>query len=177
MTGQGSTGAERSEAVLQGSFRVSGDPNLVLSTVLGSCVAVCLHDPLARIGGMNHFLLPRDRAGLSGDLRYGTYAMELLINALLKQGALKRNLVAKAFGGARMMDGLSDIGGANVAFARDFLRREEIPVVAENLGGASARRVRFWPATGAAKLMIIPRSQALPELPPPPSVAGQVTLF
>jgi chemotaxis protein CheD len=151
------TVADRSIPVIQGEFNVSASPQDVMSTVLGSCVAVCLHDPVRQIGGMNHFLLPfgEDRA-TTKPVRYGLYAMEMLINALMKEGASKDRLQAKLFGGAKIMADLRDIGTANAAFARDFLRTEGIPCLAESLGGTNARRVVFRPFTGAARVMLVP---------------------
>lgn len=145
----------RYEVVVQGDYRISDDPGLVLSTLLGSCVAVCLHDRVAKLGGMNHFLLPGGGGMRGRSLRYGVHAMELLINALLKRGARKADLAAKVFGGGRMSSALRDIGGGNIAFARAFLSREGIPIVAESLGGTRARRLHFWPATGRVRMLFV----------------------
>lgn len=130
-----------------------------MSTVLGSCVAVCLWDPEAAVGGMNHFLLPfgPELAG-GGPVRYGVHAMEVLINALLKQRARRGNLRAKLFGGARITTNLGDIGAANARFAQEFLATEEIPCVAESLGGTSARRIMFRPSTGHVRQLLVPNS-------------------
>lgn len=141
--------------VIQGDFHISDDPDAVLSTVLGSCIAVCLCDPLRGVGGMNHFLLPSREGAQGANVRYGAYAMELLINGLLKAGADRARLEAKMFGGASMMGNLRDIGGSNAAFARGFLKDEGIPCRAESVGGTSARRIRYWPTTGQAKQMLI----------------------
>jgi chemotaxis protein CheD len=128
----------------------------VLSTVLGSCVAACLRDPVSGIGGMNHFLLPGEDTTSSNptmdDMRFGTAAMEFLINALLKHGAIRSRLEAKVFGGAVMIGGSSEtsVGTKNAAFAMRFLAREGIPVAAEDLGGDRPRRVNYEPATGRA---------------------------
>ncbi len=168
--------------VIQGEFRVSDRPGDVLSTILGSCVAVCLHDPVAKIGGMNHFLLPGDTSKDSSELRYGTNAMELLINSLRKQGAEQSRLVAKVFGGARMIARKSSIGEANAKFAFWFLETEQIPVVSKNTGGDRGRKLRFWPTTGRAQLMLIEdRLVEEVEAPTPRAPAtpddGDVTLF
>jgi chemotaxis protein CheD len=168
---------ERIETVIQGSFRLSSDPKLILSTVLGSCVAVCLFEPRAKVGGMNHYLLPQDRQGGSGDVKYGTYAMELLINGLLKAGAEKSGLVAKIFGGAKMFDNLNDIGAANAAFGLAFLARENIPVLAKDFGGVSARRVQFRPAWGTARMLTVPRSEVEEKLTPVKPAAPDIELF
>lgn len=140
----------------QGEYHASRDP-VVLSTILGSCVAVCLHDPASGIGGMNHFLLPDgQRSHDSRSERYGVNAMEQLINAMLRFGARRGGLVAKAFGGANMTPRLSPIGDANAAFTRDFLAAEGIACLAESFGGVNARRVMFWPQTGRAQQMVVP---------------------
>lgn len=171
--------AERLINVIQGDYIISRDPNAVLSTVLGSCIAVCMYDPETGIGGMNHFLLP-SREGAEGEnVRYGAYAMELLINGLLKKGARRSSLRAKMFGGASMMGNLRDIGGSNAAFARQFLRDEGIPCTAESVGGNSARRVKFWPVTGRVRQLLVapdaaPVERPLPEAKP---VAHEITLF
>ena len=155
---------EQTTTVLQGEFRISEDPGEVMSTILGSCVAACMFDPVARIGGMNHFLLPEGSSGSSKQVKYGAYAMELLINGLLKQGARRDRLVAKLFGGATITEGLGDIGTANAEFARWFLDGEGIPCASESLGGRYARRIKFWPVSGQAKQLIVPNpSQDLTE--------------
>jgi chemotaxis protein CheD len=136
--------------VIQGESHVSADPLAMMTTILGSCVAACLFDQRAGVGGMNHFLLPGDSGG-DENLRYGVHAMELLINGLLRLGARRENLRAKLFGGARMVTGLSDIGAKNAAFANEFLAREGLVCVGGSLGGDHARRIQFWPTTGRAR--------------------------
>lgn len=161
----------------QGDFHASRDP-VVLSTILGSCVAVCLYDPAAGVGGMNHFLLPD--GGDSHDARserYGVNAMEQLINALLRLGARRAGLVAKAFGGANMSPRLAPIGDANSSFTRKFLATEGIACLAESLGGSNARRVMFWPQSGKAQQMIVPGTVEETRLPIERSVKPDVTLF
>lgn len=143
--------------VIQGDHRISDLPETVMTTVLGSCVAACLYDPLRRIGGMNHFLLP-DTAG-SSDIRYASAAMEQLVNSLLKQGASRERLEAKLFGGGRMLKGLPDIGRRNGEAAMAFLRGEGIRLRAQSLGGTQARRVRFWPTTGRAQQLLLVDTQ------------------
>jgi chemotaxis protein CheD len=144
-------------AIVQGEHAVSRDPETVFSTVLGSCVAVCLHDPAAGAGGMNHFLLPGEPADLQKrDVeRYGVYLMEVLINDLMKLGARRERMRAKVFGGATILRGLGAIGAANAEFAKNFLRHEGIRVVAEDLGGERARRLQFWPASGRARQLYV----------------------
>ena len=171
---------EKVVTVIQGEYRISEDPTVVFSTVLGSCVAVCLYDLKRGIGGMNHFLLP-SRAGKDGaNERYGAYSMELLINGLLKQGAQRGRLVAKLFGGAKMMSNLGDIGTSNAKFAHEFLANESIQIAGESLGGTSARRVRFSPVSGRARQLLVAGEVAevapIVAAPKPPETSD-VTLF
>lgn len=157
-------------AVVQGEFKTSSDPGMLLSTILGSCVAVCLHDPVCQLGGMNHFLLPfGQEEGANRPVRYGLFAMEMLINSLMKDGAKKSRLQAKLFGGARISTDLRDIGQSNATFAREFLATEGIPCLAESLGGNNARRVVYHPATGHARMLLVP-STNVEEYFPKPSV-------
>lgn len=125
--------------------------NVMIVTVLGSCVSVCLMDLAARIGGMNHFMLP-DRAGgeslLSEPARYGAHAMEMLINNLLSMGASRERLTAKVFGAGRVLPGMSDVGARNAQFAMEYLERERISVAARDVGGYHARKVYFFVETG-----------------------------
>ena len=151
--------------VVQGDYAVSDRENTILTTILGSCVSTCICDPVARVGGMNHFLLPGNGSGDSQSIRYGLYAMELLINGLLKNGASKSRMQAKLFGGASMNDGLGKIGEANGRFALEFLSNEGIACVAQSLGGIHARRIRFKPTTGYAQQLIV-QSAELCAMPP-----------
>jgi chemotaxis protein CheD len=163
--------------VIQGEYAVSARPQMVLTTVLGSCVAACLYDPLRQIGGMNHFLLP-DNGGAAdrGDMRFAAASMEQLINALLRRGAGRPHLRAKLFGGARILPGLPDIGHRNATAAMEFLSAEHIPCLSHSLGGGLARRVRFWPVGGRAQERLLGRGFADPAVPPPPQ-AGKMELF
>jgi chemotaxis protein CheD len=151
--------------VVQGDYAVSDRANTVLTTILGSCVSTCISDPVAGVGGMNHFLLPGNTSGDTQSIRYGLYAMELLINGLLKMGASKNRLSAKLFGGASMSDGFGRIGEANGKFALEFLANEGIPCVAQSLGGTNARRIRFTPTTGYAQQLIV-QPDELKTVPP-----------
>ena len=178
-------GAYRKIAVIQGEYRVVDDPNVVLTTVLGSCVAACMRDPVAGVGGMNHFLLanPQNGAGGGDQMRYGAYAMELLINDLLKRGARRERLEVKLFGGAKLFDTLQDIGDSNASFAEQFMRNEGIPVAGGSLRGRSARRLEYWPISGRIRQrMVEDRSVAEQETrlvrkPPAPVDTGAVELF
>jgi chemotaxis protein CheD len=143
--------------IIQGEHAVSGAPGLVYATILGSCVAACLHDPHATVGGMNHFLLPGEIAGsrsLEGE-QYGVHLMELLVNDLMRLGARRDRLQAKLFGGARMVRGLSDIGSQNAEFAENFLRRDGIRLMSKDIGGDRARRIQYWPFSGRARQMYV----------------------
>lgn len=122
----------------------------IVRTVLGSCIAVCLRDPLARVGGANHFMLP---VGMDGDnsARFGVHAMELLINDCMKMGAERARLEAKVFGGAhvlRMRESDGNVPQSNIRFAEEFLGTENIPVIARDLGGYAAREIYFFTDTG-----------------------------
>jgi chemotaxis protein CheD len=128
--------------------------NMVIVTVLGSCVSACMRDPVAKVGGMNHFMLPdRDVDGpLSASARYGAYAMEVLINQLFALGARRERLEAKVFGAARVLPGMSNIGARNAAFAIEYLKRESIRVVAEDLGSDEPCKIYFFTQTGRVLL-------------------------
>ena len=123
---------------------------VLVTTVLGSCVSVCLWDPVARVGGMNHFLLPKGIA----DARYGNAAMDKLIESMLGRGAFVARMVAKVFGGASVIEGFTGarqaIGAQNVETAKEFLERAAIPVRAEQTGGRRGRKLLFHTGTGAA---------------------------
>jgi chemotaxis protein CheD len=128
--------------------------NMLIVTVLGSCVSACIRDRVSGVGGMNHFMLPdggRDAdSPVSASMRYGTYAMEVLINDLLKAGAKRENLEAKVFGGGNVLRGFSaiNVGERNAQFVRGYLRAENIRVLAEDLNDIYPRKVYFFPRTG-----------------------------
>jgi chemotaxis protein CheD len=165
--------------IIQGEFRISNDPEAVLTTLLGSCVAACIWDPLLHVGGMNHFLLPGDNEQqIRAAERYGAHLMELLVNALLSAGATRQRLVAKLFGGANLNSSLADIGGRNGEFAQRFLRNEGIRVLGESLGGDRARKVQFWPASGRARQMQLPKDvRPIEERHQAVADTGSVELF
>jgi chemotaxis receptor (MCP) glutamine deamidase CheD len=161
---------------------------VVLDTLLGSCVAVCLYDPFLRAGGMNHILLPNCRAG-ERSARCGVHAMELLINELMKLGGDRRRFVAKAFGGANVIPGIKmpPIGGGNAKFVREFLALEKIPLIAERLGGIHAVHVFFRTDSGKATVHTVDGSR-LPKVidaenrywkspSSDKSFGGEITLF
>lgn len=168
--------------VVQGTFYVSSHPDATFSTVLGSCISVCLHDPVARIGGMNHFLLATGQGEDSGHIRFGVNAMEQLINEMLREGASRPRLQAKLFGGGRMSNNFADVGKGNSDFAEEFMLNEGIFVVSKSFGGNSARRLVFTPATGQAKMLFVPVDLLRPAemLPPRPGGchrSGSLDLF
>jgi len=156
-------GCERRVHIIQGEYNVSDDPDVMLTTLLGSCVAACLRDPVARIGGMNHFLLPGQEAGegvpRSVGETYGVHLMELLVNGLLRRGARRDRLEGKLFGGARTMDGLADIGARNAGFAERFLNHEGIRLIGGSLRGEHGRRIQFWPVSGRARQVFLTATQ------------------
>ena len=165
--------------IIQGEYRVTDDPNVYFTTILGSCVAACIRDPEAGVGGLNHFLLPGDPASEAGKdaERYGVYLMELLINGIMQKGGKRARLEAKLFGGARTMRGLSDIGALNQAFAEDFLRNEGIRFIGGDLGGDRGRRIEYWPVSGRARQVLFSSHAKLETAPPPPVTMGDVDLF
>jgi chemotaxis protein CheD len=140
--------------ILPGEFFVTRE-DIALTTTLGSCIAACIHDPVAGVGGMNHFMLPDSTAVpggaiVSSSARYGVFAMELLLNQLYAAGASRRRLQARVFGGAHVLPGVSvsHIGKRNAEFVREFLQREAIELVGHRLAGTEALRVCFFPASG-----------------------------
>ena len=136
----------------QGEYAVSCNSDEVISTILGSCVATCLWDSDTKIGGMNHFLLPDGPHTPNGHVSsFGANSMELLINALIRNGADRNRLRAKVFGGAEMYRGLTDAGARNGDFVTSYLERESIPCDGMSLGGGHARRIEFDPTTGRAR--------------------------
>jgi chemotaxis protein CheD len=179
-------GTERRINIVQGEQYVSDDPNVVISTLLGSCVAACMRDPVAGVGGVNHFLLPgAPRRGEDDDaMRHGVHAMELLVNALLRQGAHRHRLEAKLFGGANLMPGLTDVGAMNANFAEDFLRREGIAHTGGDLRGTRGRRIQFWPVSGRARQVLMAGDDLVarelegrPLAPAPAPRSGALELF
>ncbi|NTS76884.1 chemoreceptor glutamine deamidase CheD [Catenovulum sp. SM1970] len=146
--------------VLPGEFYVTKE-NEIVSTVLGSCISACIWEEKLGIGGMNHFMLPvkRDEHGADGwqgDLsytcRYGHWAMEYLINEIIKYGGRRENMLAKVFGGGKIVPNMSDVGASNIQFVRHFLQQESIPVIAHDVGGPWPRKVIFHPNSGMAKI-------------------------
>lgn len=177
--------------ILPGEYYVTGR-SMVLVTVLGSCVAACIRDTKSGIGGMNHFMLPDSRKDggdpLSVSARYGTYAMEMMINQLLKMGARRTNLEAKLFGGGNVLRGftVANVGQRNVEFAINYLKTENIRISSQDLLGDYPRKVYFFPQTGKVMMKklrnvhndtIIEREQAYSSRIRMADVQGDVELF
>lgn len=151
----------------RGEVRIIAGTETV-TTVLGSCVAACLLDPVARIGGMNHFLLGEPAsppAPAAREEHYGAHLMETLVSGMIAHGANRQSLCAHLYGGANLYPGMARIGTENAEFARLYLERIGIPVMHEDLGGQSARRIEFHPASGMVRCRII---QAPPDSEPWP---------
>jgi len=134
--------------ILPGEYFVYHEDMLIMTT-LGSCIAACIYDRNAKVGGMNHFMLP-DGAGDSG--RYGSYAMELLINEMMKRGANRMTMEAKVFGGGQVVSGMTtmNVGERNTTFVMDYLKTERIPVVSKDVLDVYPRKVCFLPFSGKA---------------------------
>ena len=146
--------------ILPGEYYVTRHDEAI-TTVLGSCISACIRDPQLNIGGMNHFMLPEDNSvghnswldpsvGLA--TRYGSYAMESLVNDLLKLGATRDRLEIKLFGGGRILSGLTDVGERNIAFVHGYLQLEGYHVAAEDVGGTQPRKVVYFPASGRVRM-------------------------
>lgn len=161
--------------ISQGEFAIDHGPTPVIATLLGSCVSACLWDEGAGIGGMNHVLFTDATKDAENVFGHGVNGMELLINGLLHRGARRKNLRAKVFGGARMIEGLSNAGARNGEFVIDFLAREETPYVGGDLGGDKARRLEFWPGTGRARQKFVVDN--IPLEPPKMIPGNDVELF
>ncbi|MGB0658808.1 MAG: chemotaxis protein CheD [Mangrovicoccus sp.] len=161
--------------IAQGEYAVGGDPEEIITTLLGSCVAVCLHDPVAQVGGMNHILLPEETGQAANGASFGVNAMELLINSLIKYGGNRNRFVSKVFGGAQMVKGLSTIGRRNCEFVESFLRDEGIQNIGGSTGGDAGRRVQFWPHSGKVRQKFI--TDHVVERPTPKPKLSDVELF
>ena len=143
--------------ILPGEYYATVRPMLIV-TVLGSCVASCIRDKVSGIGGMNHFMLPSisdlGQPSQTTSAQYGTYAMEALINQLLKMGAERKNLEAKVFGGGNLLNSftVTKVGERNAKFVRNYLMRERIPIVAEDLLDIYPRKIYFFPDQDVVKV-------------------------
>ncbi len=153
--------------ILPGECYVSKTGEMIV-TVLGSCISACIRDRKIGVGGMNHFMLPIQsshasdaRTAVNSALCYGNWAMEFLINEILKQGGIKKNLEVKLFGGGRVLASMSniDIGARNIAFVTEYLQQEGLYVASKDLGSDHPRKVLYFPDTGSVKLKRL-RTQA-----------------
>jgi chemotaxis protein CheD len=147
--------------ILPGEYYVTRNEE-VITTVLGSCISACIRDPSAQVGGMNHFMLPEDSSSGDGNrwldpvaglaTRYGSHAMESLINELLKLGASRSRFEIKLFGAGRILASVTDVGARNIAFVHEYLKTEGYQALAEDLGDIYPRRVAYFPTTGKVKV-------------------------
>lgn len=178
--------------ILPGEYYVT-DKDEAIVTVLGSCVSACVRDRVFGIGGMNHFMLPHDGCAnkavastVSTAARYGSYAMEHLINDVLKNGGHRNNLEVKIVGGGRIISGLTDIGERNVEFVRSYLTLEELEISGERVGGDYARKVYYFPRSGLVRVKalrvlendtVVHRETAYRHSLIEDKIAGSVELF
>jgi chemotaxis protein CheD len=171
--------------ILPGEYFVHHE-DMLIQTTLGSCIAACLYDRVAKVGGMNHFMLP-EGAGDSG--RYGSYAMELLINEMMKRGANRQTMEAKIFGGGQVVSGMTtmNVGERNTQFVMDYLKTERIPIVSKDVLDIYARKVCFLPGSGKAMVkrlaptntdaLLAQERAAAQKAAPVASTGGSVDLF
>lgn len=141
--------------ILPGEFYVTAH-NEAITTILGSCISACVRDPKAGLGGMNHFMLPISNSANSIEkadaARYGNFAMEQMINDILRNGGTRQNLEIKIFGGGRVMRGVTDVGNKNIDFVREYIQLEGLSLLAEDVGGNYPRKVVYHPKTGKVKM-------------------------
>lgn len=176
--------------ILPGEYYVTGR-DMLLVTVLGSCVAACIRDPKTGIGGMNHFMLPESgnkHELVSASMRYGGYAMEVLVNQLVKLGASRSRLEAKVFGGGAVLRGFTtvNVGERNSEFVLEYLKTEHIKIVSQDLMGLYPRKVYYFPSNGRVMVRklksvhnntIIEREQRYGQRLETSNIAGDVELF
>jgi chemotaxis protein CheD len=177
--------------VLPGRFYITPRADEVIVTVLGSCVSACIRDVKTGIGGMNHFMLASDAAGQWGSdsksTRYGNFAMEKLINELIKAGCPRERMEIKVFGGGNVTDTRNQIGTQNAEFVLRYLEDEGLPCCAHDLGGPYPRRIQYFPATGRVvrklltggdrDLIVREESEYAKQLAGTKATAGEVQLF
>jgi chemotaxis protein CheD len=153
--------------LMTGDCYYTAEPREMLVTILGSCMSVCLRDPITKIGGMNHILLPggeedkQEKGDAGYSARFGVNAMEELINGMLKLGAFKSRFEAKIFGGGNVINNSAQIGKKNIKFVKEFLAAEKIPIKGEDVGDEVARRLHFFPDTGKAMVRRLQRKEDL----------------
>jgi chemotaxis protein CheD len=179
--------------VYPGEFRVTSQPDETLVTVLGSCVAACIRDPKTGFGGMNHFMLAEDQDGKWGSevmsTRYGNYAMEKLINELIKTGCPRERMEIKVFGGGNVIESRQAVGTKNAEFVLRYLADEGLKCTAQDLGGDFPRRIQYSPVSGKVVRKLLGRTDANPiardeseymknlTTQPTHGRAGEITLF
>ena len=176
--------------ILPGEYFLSETP-MVIYTVLGSCISVCLRDPHAGIGGMNHFMLAAPSGNGSDDSwsesgRYGSYAMEMLVNGILSRGGHRNRLEAKVFGGGKIYEGRMDVGAKNAAWALDYLEQEGMPLMKADVGDVCPRKVYYFTDSGKVLLKkldqvqsqtIVQQEQRYKSTLQTAPTGGEVTLF
>lgn len=180
--------------ILPGEYYVTTN-NEAITTVLGSCISACIRDRFFGVGGMNHFMLPISEGGTwaGGEVdptsmatRYGNFAMEHMINEILKQGGHKKNLEVKVFGGGQILQSMTDVGRGNIEFVHTYLSTEGIEIVSEDVGDIYPRKIIYYPATGRVRLKklkdlhnntVVQREQAYRKDIVQEPVAGEVELF
>jgi len=149
--------------VFPGDHYVTAIADEMLVTILGSCVTACIRDPLAAVGGMNHFMLPEATGAgwdtASASMRYGNVAMERLINDILARGGARQRLEIKVFGGGNVMNGTTNIGHRNAEFVEQYLAAENLTIAAHHLRGNLPRRVHYFPVTGKVMLLELHRTE------------------
>lgn len=158
--------------ILPGECYVTGGTEMI-STVLGSCISVCVRDPFVRVGGMNHFMLPLQSgatgisrtAAMDPALCYGNWAMEYLVNEILKLGGRKERLEVKVFGGGRVLAGMTniDVGKQNIEFITEYLANEGLTIQSQNVGDVYPRKVLYFPETGNVKMKKL-KTDRVPEV-------------
>jgi len=176
--------------VLPGEHYVTQSSDEMIVTILGSCVAACIRDPIARVGGMNHFMLPENQTGTWGEdsssLRYGNFAMERLINDILKHGGRRSRLEIKVFGGANVLSTGAKVGRQNCVFIEAYLKAEGLPIAARDLAGEHPRRIHYFPRTGKVFMLELRRQKEIEGMTVEQSyredlkkapVAGSIELF
>lgn len=141
-----------------GDCFVTDNPDEIAATVLGSCISACIRDPIVKVGGMNHFLLPGNTQE-QDTMRFGAFAMEQLINAILKRGGRRERLEIKLFGGGNVIASSALIGTKNIQFVHEYLEMEELRITGEDVGGTWPRKVRYWPVTGKAQMLKLRREE------------------
>ncbi|MCB1830788.1 MAG: chemoreceptor glutamine deamidase CheD [Chromatiaceae bacterium] len=179
--------------ILPGEYYVSNQ-NELITTVLGSCVSACIRDPVAGVGGMNHFMLPNSERGdwsgrdgvASNATRYGNYAMEHMINDILKHGGRRGNLEVKVFGGGQIISSMSSVGLNNINFIHEYIHIEGLQLLNEDVGDCYPRKIVFYPASGRVQVKkirqlhndaLLQREQSYKQSIDHQPVAGEVELF